>query len=64
MLYGHAHGAAEDWLDSQMPGRLSMDVGVDNAFKIFGEYRPISSDEIGELFSSRNGFQVDRTRKI
>lgn len=64
MLYGHAHGTAEDWLDNQMPGRFSMDVGVDNAFKIFGEYRPISSDEIGELFSSRNGFHVDRTRKI
>lgn len=59
MLYGHAHGSAESWLDSHMPGRLSMDVGVDNIARLTGEYRPISSDEIAEIFSSRNGCQVD-----
>lgn len=60
MLYGHAHGAAERWLEETMPERLSMDVGVDNVFKIFGEYRPISFDEISKLFSSRRGFFADR----
>ncbi len=59
MLYGHAHGTAEEWLDKNMPGRLSMDVGVDNIFKIIGEYRPISFNEINEIFSSRKGFHVD-----
>jgi len=59
MLYGHAHGTAEKWLDEKMPGRLSMDVGVDNIFKIKGEYRPISISEIGGIFSNRKGFQVD-----
>ena len=59
MLYGHAHGSAEGWLDSHMPGRLSMDVGVDNIARLTGEYRPISSDEISEIFSSRKGCQVD-----
>jgi len=59
MLYGHAHGTAEAWLDESMPGRLSMDVGVDNIAKVFGEYRPVSFDEISALFSSKKGFRVD-----
>lgn len=58
-LYGHAHGTAEEWLDAHMPGRLSMDVGVDNLARITGEYRPISSEEIASIFSSRKGCQVD-----
>lgn len=58
-LYGHAHGTAEEWLDAHMPGRLSMDVGVDNLARLTGEYRPISSDEIAGMFSSRKGCQVD-----
>lgn len=59
MLYGHAHGTAEDWLDSHMPGRLSMDVGVDNAFRVVGEYRPFSFDEISSIMSARKGFNID-----
>lgn len=52
-LYGHSHGNAEQWLDSIMPGRLSMDVGVDAAFQLFGEYRPFSLDEIENVMSKR-----------
>lgn len=63
-LYGHAHATAEDWLDEHMPGRLSMDVGVDNVFRIKGEYRPISFEEIEEIFSKRNGFQTDGRNKL
>lgn len=59
MLYGHAHGTAETWLDEHMPGRLSMDVGVDNVNRIVGEYRPISFEEIKYIFSSKNGFNID-----
>lgn len=59
MLYGHAHATAEAWMESHMPGRLSMDVGVDNIARLTGEYRPISSDEIASLFFSRKGFHVD-----
>jgi len=59
MLYGHAHGTAEAWLDAAMPGRLSMDVGVDNVAKITGEYRPIRYEEIAGIFSSRKGCQID-----
>lgn len=61
MLYGHAHGNAESWLDCNMPGRLSMDVGVDNAFKVLGEYRPFSFREIASIMEVRQGFQIDRS---
>lgn len=45
-LYGHSHGSVEAALDQYKPGRLSMDVGVDHAFKLLGEWRPFSLDEI------------------
>ena len=62
MLYGHAHGSAEDWMDANMPGRRSMDVGVDNAFRILGEYRPFSFRELSSIMESRKGFQMDKGR--
>ncbi|HSB65607.1 MAG TPA: hypothetical protein VLD65_03460 [Anaerolineales bacterium] len=37
-LHGHTHGSLK-----QMPSRL--DVGVDVAFKLFGEYRPFRMEE-------------------
>lgn len=64
MLYGHAHGSAERWLDENMPGRMSMDVGVDNARRLLGEYRPFSFDDISEVFSSRKGFNADKNRLL
>jgi calcineurin-like phosphoesterase family protein len=45
-LYGHSHGTFEKYLNQCFPGRRAMDVGVDNAFQIFGEWRPFSIDEI------------------
>lgn len=62
MLYGHCHSTAENWLDSAMPQRLSMDVGVDNIYKILGEYRPISFDEIFKIFNSRKGLSIDNSK--
>lgn len=61
-LYGHAHGSAEDWMDANMPGRKSIDVGVDNAFRVLGEYRPFSFRELSLIMESRRGFQMDRGR--
>ncbi len=58
-LYGHSHSNAEQWLDKVMPGRRTMDVGVDNAYKILGEYRPFSYDEIAKIMDNRNGFHFD-----
>lgn len=44
-FYGHTHSTMEDELDIKFPGRLSMDVGIDNAKKILGEYRPFELSE-------------------
>jgi calcineurin-like phosphoesterase family protein len=61
-LYGHSHARAENWLDSIMPGRFAMDVGVDNSKLILGEYRPFSIDEIETIMSKRKGFGILRGR--
>ena len=31
----------------------SMDIGVDNAYRLFGEYRPFSLDEIKKIMDDR-----------
>jgi calcineurin-like phosphoesterase family protein len=49
-LYGHCHGSIEDKLDSLSPNRKSMDVGMDNAYRLFKEFRPFSLEEILERF--------------
>ncbi len=59
MLYGHSHSNAEVNLDAMMPGRRSFDVGVDNAKKILGAYRPWSFDEIKAIMDQRKGVSVD-----
>lgn len=59
MLYGHSHTTAEPWLEAHMPGRKSMDVGVDNAYKLFGKFRPFSLEEIIGLLGKRTGFSMD-----
>lgn len=58
MCYAHSHSQAEPWLDRIMPGRRSIDVGVDNAYKIFGEYRPFSIDEIIQLVGNNTGHRT------
>lgn len=57
-LYGHSHAGAEKWLDQIMPGRRSMDVGVDNANKLLGEFRPFSFEEVYEIMKDRPGVGV------
>ena len=46
MLHGHVHGSF------QHEGR-SLDVGVDMAFKLFGEYRPFSQEDIDRFMKGR-----------
>jgi len=48
-LYGHSHGMMEDQLNTIWPGRKAMDVGVDCAFKRFGEWCPFSLEKILEI---------------
>jgi calcineurin-like phosphoesterase family protein len=57
--YGHSHSEIEEGLDRIMPGRRSMDIGVDNANKILGEYRPFSITEIVDRLASRPGFSIN-----
>ena len=58
-LYGHSHTAAEKWADRCLPGRKSIDVGVDNAFKVLGEYRPFAYEELQEIFAGKPGCAID-----
>jgi calcineurin-like phosphoesterase family protein len=60
MLYGHSHSTAEEWLDKLIPERFSIDVGVDNINKLFGEYRPICFDEIEKIFKLKKGCSIDK----
>jgi len=54
-VYGHCHGQREEWLDEIMPGRRSMDVGVDTAYRILGAYRPFRETEVIDILGSRPG---------
>ena len=54
-LYGHSHANAENWLDNILSGRRSMDVGVDQAYRLFGEFRPFHMDDIRPILSGRPG---------
>ena len=47
-IYGHSHSNLET-----KPNGKSMDVGVDNAFKLLGEYRPFSFHEVKSLLDQR-----------
>jgi calcineurin-like phosphoesterase family protein len=53
--YGHTHAAFEAEFDSLMPQRRSLDVGLDNAVRVLGEYRPFEAGEIVELLKDRKG---------
>jgi len=53
-LYGHSHSNAEKWQIGK-----SMDVGIDNAKKLLGEYRPFSIEEVINLMSKREIFFPD-----
>lgn len=54
--YGHTHARGEEELDRLMPGRFSQDVGVDNAYRLVGKYRPFSHVELEESMRTRSGY--------
>lgn len=56
--YGHVHGRYEQWLDTMMPGRRSIDVSVDNANKLLGDYEPFTIAEILGLIGDRPGHEI------
>lgn len=49
--YGHLHTNMEIALNNFSPGRKSVDVGVDNIYKLFGYYGPINLTQFKGLFS-------------
>lgn len=49
-LYGHSHDSLDK--DGEYNG-LSMDVGMDSAYRIFGEYRPFQIVEIIDIMNKR-----------
>jgi calcineurin-like phosphoesterase family protein len=62
LLYGHSHNSIDNtW------GK-SMDVGVDAAKELLGEYRPFSLSEITEILSQREVQVLDhhnsKTKKV
>lgn len=55
-LYGHSHDSLDN--KGEYWGK-SMDVGMDSAFRIFGEYRPFSYEEIIEIMKERETKIID-----
>ena len=53
-LYGHSHSSLE-----KIPHGKSIDIGIDNSFKLFGEYRPFSLEEIIEIMNKRSIISLD-----
>ena len=51
-LYGHSHNSIPDF------GK-SMDVGIDVAYSMFGEYRPFSITEIIDIMSKKDISELD-----
>lgn len=57
-IYGHTHRQREDTLDLAFPGRRSIDVGVDNALHLLGEYRPFTEVELISILGNRPGHDL------
>ena len=57
-LYGHSHGN----LEKESHGK-SMDVGIDNAKRLLGEYRPFSVEEVINLMNKRDTKFIDHHSK-
>lgn len=54
-LYGHCHGQQEETLDTLFPERRAFDVGLDNVYRLFGEYAPLSEVQVFDYLAKRSG---------
>ena len=69
MLHGHSHDALDDpqlqkdanqkALHKIYSKAKTMDVGIDSAFRILGEYRPFEFHELKKIMSDRELIKVD-----
>lgn len=59
-VYGHIHHKPkfEAMMDLGLPGRRSMDVGVDHAFEKYGQYRPFSQWAVLNILRNRDGHDI------
>lgn len=53
--YAHSHGMFEEQLDTLWPYRNSMDIGIDNALQLMGQFRPFHIDEVIARCSNDSG---------
>lgn len=66
MLHGHAHDTLTSPAYKQWGGgdyfyesSKILDVGVDTAFRLFGEYRPFKFEEIKEIMNEKQFISID-----
>lgn len=57
-FYGHTHSQKEDEMDSFMPDRRSMDVGVDNLVRLFGDLSPLNAYQALDMLGGRTGHGI------
>lgn len=57
-LYGHSHSTLEE-----TPYGKSMDVGIDNYYRLFGKYEPFSLTQVLEIMNKRDVKLVDHHNK-
>lgn len=72
MLYGHSHASLDDLeknsgiekkVNTYYNENKTMDVGVDNIKRLFGEYRPISFDELLTIMNNKKDIYIDHHEK-
>ncbi len=54
-FYGHMHAQREQFLDCMFPERRSIDVGIDNAYRLKGISEPFSELELLDILGDRKG---------
>jgi calcineurin-like phosphoesterase family protein len=52
-LFGHTHGTMGEWISANLCSHRMLDVGVDNAKKLLGEYRPFSFEEVQKILQPK-----------
>ncbi len=64
LLYGHCHASLyNNPLLDFYTGTRTLDVGVDNAYRLFGQYRPFSLEEVTEILDKRPILFIDHHNK-
>lgn len=57
-FFGHSHGGINKWFKENMSGHRSLDVGIDSAYQILGDYRPFALNECLKIMENRKGHSL------